>query len=205
MARPGWRAAKDGGHFDSFQSDNFGGRPTNFGGVRVGGTSCRHCIGAFEANIRYLTDPKLCDLSPVILDMLLERQGLNAQQCDTLAADATEPWRPDNDLDFEVWDLSGNDDRSLTEFAISDDDAELLRIFNSGTPIKRLMPKAQSSNNVRYIDLTGNPLTIDDVNFKNIPSTVAVILSADSNCQRISGYRIHGHRRRRQLCGGRVP
>ena len=34
---------------------------------------------------------------------------------------------------------------------------------------------------VRYIDLTNNPLTVDDVSFKNIPFNVAVILSAESN------------------------
>ena len=128
-----------------------------------------------------IADVKLCDLSPVLLDMLLERQGLNAQQCDTIAADATAEQAADEDLDFEVWDLSGNDGRSLTEFAISDDDAKLLRVLNGGTADTG----TAIAETVKYIDLTGNPLTIDDVNFKHIPSTVAVILSADSS---VSGF-----------------
>ena len=125
----------------------------------------------------------LCGLSPVILDMLLDRQGANAQQCDTIEP-ATGTQLTASESDPLVWDLSGNDDRSLTEFAISDDDAKLLRIFNSEGP-DTADPLADDgpviAEAVRYIDLTGNPLTIDDVNFKHIPSTVAIILSADSN------------------------
>ena len=34
---------------------------------------------------------------------------------------------------------------------------------------------------VNFIDLTGNPLTIDDVSMANIPARVAIKISVDSN------------------------
>ncbi len=120
----------------------------------------------------------LCGLSPVLLDMLIERHGSNAQGCDTLTfGDGIA-----EDFDEAIWDLSGNDDRSLTEFAISDDDADILKVFNSESLAGvEIVDGPVIAAAVDYIDLTGNPLTIDDVNFKHIPSTVGVILSADSN------------------------
>ncbi len=122
-------------------------------------------------------DAKLCDLSPVLLEMLLERQDASAQQCDTLIP-ATEEQLAAADFEEDTWDLSANDDRSLTEFAISDDDADKLKVFLNDNNVGANDPAIPAT--VKYIDLTGNPLMIDDVDFKNIPPTAAVILSADS-------------------------
>lgn len=112
---------------------------------------------------------KTCGLDPVLLDVLLDRYGKKSQECDTLnpVADTA---LDDDDFDPAVWQFDG---RELTEFAISKDDSDVLKEIHENTSG---FPTA-----VKYIDLTGNPLTIEDVNFANIPATVAVILSADSN------------------------
>lgn len=121
-------------------------------------------------------DAGTCDLSPVILDMLLARYDASINQCDTLDPTDT-AFGVDDDFDEAVWDFSG---QGLTEFAISNDDRDLLRILHgTDTTAEATDPIAPEA--VRYIDLTGNPLTIGDVDFANIPSQIAVILSADSN------------------------
>ncbi len=123
-------------------------------------------------------DSGACKLSPVILDMLLARYDKSAQDCDTLnPAAGGDAATDDDDFDPAVWDLSGGE---LTEFAISDDDADLLKILH-GDDTTVDDDDAIAPDAVRYIDLTGNPLTIEDVDFANIPSRIAVILSADSN------------------------
>ena len=110
--------------------------------------------------------------------MLLARYDSNVNQCDTLdLSGANAPTIDPADFDEAVWDFSGQD---LTEFAISDDDADKLKILH-GADDTADATDSIAAPAVRYIDLTGNPLSIDDVSFANIPSSIAVILSADSN------------------------
>lgn len=128
-------------------------------------------------------DAGTCNLSPVLLDMLLERYQLAANKCDNLnLAGATAPditHTRDADHAVDTWDLSGKD---LTSFAISKDDATILRALTETTSV--------TEAGVLYIDLTGNPLAVEDVSFANIPSTVAVILSAEAP---VSGFQTDEH------------
>ena len=122
-----------------------------------------------------------CDLSPVLLDTLLARYELKARDCNELNFEGgTEAAFDDLDADADTWDFS---DQELTEFAISDDDADILRdLGGTADGDGVITPGASIAEDfVRYIDLTGNPLTVEDVNFKHIPSNVAIILSAESN------------------------
>ena len=116
-----------------------------------------------------------CKLSPLLLDMLLDRYDMKSHQCNTLDLSGTLPTLADGEK-ADTWDFSSQE---LSSFAISDDDAGILKVLTGsdadgtgGTVVEA---------GVRYIDLTGNPLTVDDVSFKNIPNNVAVILSAESN------------------------
>ena len=143
-----------------------------------------------------------CDLSPVILDMLLARYDKSPQDCDNLNLNGTLEGT-DNVLtvggnavpraegeSVDTWDFS---DSGLTEFAISDDDAKLLKILTGGNRTANAdgtFPDGEGpvvETGVRFIDLTGNPLSVDDVSFKNIPSNVAVVLTAESN---VSGFQL---------------
>ena len=119
-----------------------------------------------------------CNLSPVILDMLLDRYGLDAQDCDELNYGGADAFEGDDPLeaDADTWDFSNQE---LTAFAISDDDATLLRVLSETAVDTPGISITESF--VRYIDLTNNPLTVDDVSFENIPFSVAVVLSAESN------------------------
>ena len=130
-----------------------------------------------------------CDLSPVILDMLLDRYGLEAHDCDNLdlmdtgdPADGAdnETLNTDDGHTVNTWDFSG---KGLTEFAITKDDADILKRLtddaltdNEGVPNGPVVEAA-----VRYIDLTGNPLSIEDVSAANIPARVAVRISVEAN------------------------
>lgn len=120
-----------------------------------------------------------CNLSAVHLDMLLDRHNLQSQHCDTLDFDNALRTVGDKQPTADVWDYSGH---GLSSFSISKDDQEILRRLNSTNTDDPIvitdvepMPAA-----VKYIDLSGNPLTIDDVDFTYIPSRIALILSADS-------------------------
>jgi hypothetical protein len=131
-----------------------------------------------------------CDLSPMFLDMLLERYSLKSYQCNELdisGAPATILARDgyayaDGETE-NTWDFSGQD---LDSFAISDDDAKILReLTDADTDLTNDPAGTVVEQGVLYIDLTDNPLTVDDVSFKNIPNNVAVVLSAESN---VSGF-----------------
>ena len=137
-----------------------------------------------------------CGISPDILDMLIARyDDVDANDCDTLdlfdggtdGPDA-EGLTRNEDHALDTWDFSGQD---LPSFAISDDDAEALTLLNAertGTaaPTAAQLDASQVvEKSVKYIDLTGNPLTIDDVSLANIPSNVALKISVDSN---VSGF-----------------
>ncbi len=114
-----------------------------------------------------------CEISPVILDLLLDRYGRNANECDELdlAADTR-----DADVGTDdTWDLSGQD---LTSFEITKDDKGHLETLTGADAVESA---------VNYIDLTGNPLTIDDVSLGNIPSRVVIKISAESN---IAGFQV---------------
>ena len=122
-----------------------------------------------------------CDLSPVLLDMLLARYDMKERDCNELNYATAATAITTADIEADTWDFSNKD---LTEFAISDDDADRLRILESASAADAdpIVPGDSITEEfVRYIDLTGNPLTVDDVSFKHIPSDVAIILSADSN------------------------
>ena len=139
-----------------------------------------------------------CDLSPVHLDMLLDRYGLKAYECNTLNYSATNPTdlrtTGDNVPAADLWDYSG---QGLESFEVSDADAKILRRLKSDDDFNAAATPPETFEDividnidiapdaVRYIDLTGNPLSIDDVSFANIPARVALILSADSN---VSGF-----------------
>ncbi len=139
-----------------------------------------------------------CDLSPVHLDMLLDRYGLKSYQCNTLNYSTTAPTplrdTGDNRPTAAVWDYSG---KGLESFEISDADAKILKRLKSldtwdttATPPETfedivITDVDIAPDAVRYIDLTGNPLSVEDVSFANIPPRIAVILSADSN---VSGF-----------------
>ena len=115
-----------------------------------------------------------CKISPVILDMLLKRYGKAAAECDDL--NLNNPGDLAEGMVADTWDLSG---KNLSSFAVTNDDAKYLKAWlgaDADTPSTRITEPA-----VRYIDLTGNPLTVADVDFKHIPSNVAIKLTADSN------------------------
>ena len=135
-----------------------------------------------------VADNDACDISPVVLDMLLDRYGLDANDCDTLnlfdndvdggdGADAHEFNSDDHELN--TWDFS---DQGLTSFAITDDDAAALKkltgeaLDTDGDGTGTVVEKS-----VNYIDLTGNPLSIDDVSLANLPTNVALKITVDSN------------------------
>jgi hypothetical protein len=146
-----------------------------------------------------------CGLSPMFLDMLLDRYGLKSYQCNSLhlggtADDIHSGGSPRYTLadgeKGDTWDFSGQD---LDSFAISDDDAAILKAI---TDSRATIPADDANTpnvdeslgtgtvveaGVLYIDLTDNPITVDDVDFKNIPKNVAVVLSADSN---ITGFQL---------------
>lgn len=118
-------------------------------------------------------DANTCKITPVILEMLLDRYGQKAADCDDLnleTGSAPTLAKPDEE---DTWDLSG---KNLTSFAITDDDAKYLKALIGGAAGTRT-----TEAEVHYIDLTDNPLSVDDVSFKNIPSDVAVKLTAESN------------------------
>ncbi len=129
-------------------------------------------------------DNKTCDISPVILDMLLDRYGMNANDCDTLDLDGTVTPALELNTDdhaADTWDFSG---QGLTSFEITEDDKDALVALSTGGSVAN--PDAVEDG-VNYIDLTGNPLTIDDVSLANIPSRVALKISADSN---VAGFQV---------------
>lgn len=117
-----------------------------------------------------------CKLSPLLLDMLLDRYSMKSFQCNTITLTAPDSLTLADGEKADTWDFSSQE---LSSFAISDDDADILKVL-TGTDADGTGGTVVETG-VRYIDLTGNPLTVDDVSFKNIPSNVAVILSADSN------------------------
>ena len=134
-----------------------------------------------------------CNLSAVHLDMLLDRYGKKSFECNTIdfaTDDIAAGLRStgDNVPSVAVWDYSGH---GLNEFAISKDDAAILKRLKSdaapGSDLATIDADVATDSldiapdAVKYIDLTGNPLTIEDVDFTNIPPRIAVILSADSN------------------------
>ena len=128
-----------------------------------------------------------CDLSPMLLDMLLERYGQKSFECNTFDLSGTADvihsgGSPRYTLaDGEMgntWDFSGE---NLDSFAISDDDAKILReLTDTDADLTNDPAGTVVEDGVLYIDLTNNPLTVADVNFKNIPNNVAIVLSADS-------------------------
>ena len=127
---------------------------------------------------------KTCDISPVILDMLLDRYGMNANDCDTLDLDGTVTPALELNTDdhaADTWNFSG---QGLTSFEITKDDKDALVALSTGGSV--LNPDAVEDG-VNYIDLTGNPLTIDDVSLANIPSRVVIKISAESN---IAGFQV---------------
>ena len=136
-----------------------------------------------------------CKLSPVILDMLLARYDLASHECDNLdlSSAATNADNLDDDAAPDTWDFSG---MGLTEFAITDDDADTLNDLNDNDLdsagndsfiVEEVAVDADgaadsggTAQRVRYIDLTGNPLSIEDVSAKHIPPGVAVRISVES-------------------------
>ena len=135
-----------------------------------------------------------CDLSAVHLDMLLDRYGLKSFQCNSLDYDLSLRSTGDNQPSADVWDYSG---KGLESFEFSKADADILKRLKSTDTFDTTTTPPETfedididgadiaPNVVRYIDLTGNPLSIEDVSFANIPARVAVILSAESN---VSGF-----------------
>ena len=129
-------------------------------------------------------DAKGCDLSPVILDMLLDRYGLESHDCDNLdlqdvdgtAGADNETLNTDDGHTVNTWDFSG---KGLTEFAITKEDADILKVLTDNDTTDTTETSVVEAA-VRYIDLTGNPLSIEDVSAANIPARVAVRISSDS-------------------------
>ena len=109
--------------------------------------------------------------------MLLARYGLDSADCDTIDIQNNDNSGTQLQLATgmvaDTWDFSG---KNLSSFAVTDDDAKYLKKLMGGNDGTRI-----AEAGVRYIDLTGNSLTAADVNFKHIPSNVAVKLTADSN------------------------
>lgn len=117
-------------------------------------------------------------LSPVLWDMLKRHyDGLDDFECNTFDPGAATPTHSvDSEANATVWDFSGQE---LTSFAISDDDeATLDKLFAADTTGET--DNDITATEVRYFDLTNNPLTVDDIDFKHIPNDVSVILSAES-------------------------
>ena len=133
-----------------------------------------------------VTTADACKLSPAILDMLMARYDLASHECDNLdlSVAAANETNLHEDAAANTWDFSG---QGLTEFAITNDDADVLKTLtdtnitdNDGDPDGPVV-ETVGSTAVRYIDLTGNPLSLEDVSAANIPASVAVRISVDSN------------------------
>lgn len=136
--------------------------------------------GLFALPTSGQTDNEGCDLAPWLRQALLSAQNydLPSYSCDDLEL-------LDGD-EHVIWDFSR---RNLTSFAISDDDYERL-LDLSDLPAESDPGDLDGfgrNEDIRLIDLTGNPLTVRSVDFRNIPVGVGIALSA-SNVQTLRGF-----------------
>ncbi len=136
--------------------------------------------GLFALPTSGQTDNEGCDLAPWLRQALLSAQNydLPSYSCDDLEL-------LDGD-EHVIWDFSR---RNLTSFAISDDDYERL-LELSDLPAESDPADLDGfgrNEDIRLIDLTGNPLTVRSVDFRNIPVGVGIALSA-SNVQTLRGF-----------------
>ncbi len=136
--------------------------------------------GIFTLPTSGQTEDAGCDLAPWLRGALLSAQNydLPSYSCDDLEL-------LDGD-EHVIWDFSR---RNLTSFAISDDDYERL-LDLSDLPAESDPGDLDGfgrNEDTRLIDLTGNPLTVRSVDFRNIPVGVGIALSA-SNVQTLRGF-----------------
>ena len=142
--------------------------------------------GLFALPTSGQTDNEGCDLAPWLRQALLSAQNydLPSYSCDDLEL-------LDGD-EHVIWDFSR---RNLTSFAISDDDYERL-LELSDLPAESDPADLDGfgrNEDIRLIDLTGNPLTVRSVDFRNIPVGVGIALSA-SNVQTLRGFQTDVYR-----------
>ena len=125
-------------------------------------------------NVSADADPRGCELSADLLDALLDRFDMAPTQCDDMSLANVDAATIDVGS-ATVWDFS---DRGWTEFGISAADAEVLMVLTDTNDVAAdadgTGPVVEAT--VRYIDLTGNDISIEDVDFSRIPRTVAIIL-----------------------------
>ena len=137
-------------------------------------------IFAFSENVRGQTDLGACELSPWLLDALLDdaNYDLPSYRCDELEL-----------TDISIWDFStlpsALERRLPGRFSISDADYELLLDlsgFNEDDLPQDLIGFGERGE-VRLIDLTGTGYRISDIDFRNIPIGTGIALSVSGSAR----------------------
>ena len=122
------------------------------------------------------SDQPGCDLSPYLRNALLSPDNYDMRdfECDQLIL-------VDESNQDTIWDFSS---RGWRSFSISDADyvrlLELSEINDLDTKPKDLEGFGDRQG-VRLIDLTGNPLSIDDVDFSNIPVGTGIAITQSTS------------------------
>ena len=135
---------------------------------------------AFSESVRGQTDLGACELSPWLLDALLDdaNYDLPSYRCDELELTGLAIW------DFST--LPSRLERQLPgRFSISDADYELLlelSDFNEDSLPQDLIGFGERGE-VRLIDLTGTGYRISDIDFRNIPIGTGIALSVSGSAR----------------------
>ena len=135
---------------------------------------------AFSENVRGQTDLGACELSPWLLDALLDdaNYDLPSYRCDELELDGLAIW------DFSTL-PSALERRLPGRFSISEADYELLlelSDFNEDSLPQDLIGFGERGE-VRLIDLTGTGYRISDIDFRNIPIGTGIALSVSGSAR----------------------
>ncbi|MCY3694093.1 MAG: hypothetical protein OXG77_02640 [Chloroflexi bacterium] len=135
---------------------------------------------ANSENARGQTDLGACELSPWLLDALLDdaNYDLPSYRCDELELDGLAIW------DFSTL-PSALERRLPGRFSISDSDYKLLlelSDFNEDSVPQDLIGFGERGE-VRLIDLTGTGYRISDVDFRNIPIGTGIALTVSGSAR----------------------
>ncbi len=121
------------------------------------------------------SDQPGCDLSPRLRKALLSVDNYDMRdfECDQLILE-------DESNQDTIWDFSS---RGWRSFSISD--ADYVRLLELSELDVNSLPEELEGfgtrRNVRLIDLTGNPLSIDDVDFSNIPVGTGIAITQSTS------------------------
>lgn len=135
---------------------------------------------AYSDNARGQTDLGACELSPWLLDALLDdaNYDLPSYRCDELELEGLAIW------DFSTL-PSALERRLPGRFAISDSDYELLLELSkfSEDSLPQDLIGFGERGAVRLIDLTGTGYRISDIDFRNIPIGTGIALTVSGSAR----------------------